>query len=78
MKTNNNCYCLPTELFSKEYSNFSVKSKVLFSMVLTEAENGASINELAELIETIGTRKVSSIYSQIQKELIKHQQEKEV
>jgi hypothetical protein len=47
-------------------------------MVLTEAENGASINELAELIETIGTRKVSSIYSQIQKELIKHQQEKEV
>lgn len=73
MNCNNNCYCLPSELFSKEYSKFSIKSKVLFSMVVTEADNGASINELAKLIETIGTRKVSALHSQIKKELNEHQ-----
>lgn len=65
----NNCYCLPTGLFCQDYSKFSVKAKVLFGMVITEAENGKAISELAELIETIGARKVSSMYQQIHKEL---------
>lgn len=68
----NNCYILPKEILTHEYSKYSIKSKVLFSIVLTEAENGASINELAELIEHIGSRKVSSIYQSVHKEIASH------
>lgn len=73
MNSLNNCFFLPKELLTKEYSNYSLKSKMLFSIVLTEAENGTSINELAELIEKIGSRNVSSLYKQAHKELSEHQ-----
>lgn len=72
MKGNNNCYCLPTELFSKDYSKFSVKTKVLFAMVLTDADTGKSISELAELIETMGNRKIATLYNEVHKELAEH------
>lgn len=65
----NSCYCLPSELFSKDYSKFSVKSKVLFGMVITEADNGKAISELAELIEEMGSRKISAMFQQIHNEL---------
>ena len=65
----NSCYCLPPELFSKDYSKFSVKSKVLFGMVITEADNGKAISELAELIEEMGSRKISAMFQQIHNEL---------
>lgn len=68
----NNCFVMPKELLTKEYLNYSLKSKMLFSIVLTEAENGTSINELAELIEHIGSRKVSSIYQSVHKEIASH------
>lgn len=67
-----NFFALPKELMTEEYSKYSIKSKMLFSMVLTEAENGTSINELADLIENIGSRRISALYQNVQKEISAH------
>lgn len=38
-------------------------------MVITEADNGKAISELAELIEEMGSRKISAMFQQIHNEL---------
>ncbi len=61
------CFCLPKELFSGEFSEYSNKSKLLFSIVITEAETAKSLNELSELIQQLGERRVSALYNQVHK-----------
>ena len=60
-----NCFCLPKELFSKEFSEYSNKCKLLFAVVLTEAETAKSLSELSELIQQLGARRVSALYHQV-------------
>lgn len=78
MENVNNCYALPKELLTKEYSDYSLKSKLLFSIVITEADNGTAVSELAELIEKIGARNISSLYKKLHQEMAAHQSRSEV
>lgn len=59
------CFCLPKELLTPEFSMYSNKSKLLFAIVITEAETAKSINELSSLIQKIGEKRVSALYHQV-------------
>ena len=64
-----NYFCLPKELLTPEFSDYSIKSKLLFAIVITEAETVKSLNELASLIQFIGEKRLSTFYHQIQTEM---------
>ncbi len=66
-------YAFPKELLvDSEYTAFSIEAKMLFSMVLTEAEKANTIVELAHLIDTIGDRNIGSIFSKTSDEIRNH------
>lgn len=52
------CYYMPKQIMTQEYSNFSVESKMLFSMVFTNAEHINAITETANLINCIGSKEL--------------------
>ena len=54
---------------NKDFSNFSVKAKMLFSIIITEAENAKSINEVANLINELGSDRVTKFYDKVQREI---------
>lgn len=62
---------------NKEFSNFSVKAKLLFSIIITEADSAKSINEVAELIEELGSGRVNRLYEKVQKEINTQKMESE-
>lgn len=64
-----NYFFLPKELMNKDFSNFSVKSKMLFSIIITEADNAKSINEVANLINELGSDRVTKFYDKVQREI---------
>lgn len=64
-----NYFFLPKELMNKDFSNFSVKAKMLFSIIITEAENAKSINEVANLINELGSDRVTKFYDKVQREI---------
>ncbi len=66
-------YAFPKELLANsKYANFSLNSKMLFSMALTEAVSASAIMELAKLIETIGYRNIVLIFSEASSEAKSH------
>lgn len=64
-----NYFFLPKELMNKDFSNFSVKAKMLFSIIITEADNAKSINEVANLINELGSDRVTKFYDKVQREI---------
>ena len=64
-----NYFFLPKELMNKDFSNFSVKSKMLFSIIITEVDNAKSINEVANLINELGSDRVTKFYDKVQREI---------
>lgn len=62
---NEPCFYIPKQLMTKEYSGFSVESKLLFGMVLTNATQAKSINELADLICKIDSQELKLMHTQI-------------
>lgn len=48
------CFYIPKQLLTPEYARFSAESRMLFSMIFTNAEHTKSILETAELIQSIG------------------------
>ncbi len=46
-------FSMPKQLMTAEYSNFSVSSKMLFSILFTHAETAQDITNTAELISAI-------------------------
>ena len=61
------CFYVPKQLISPEYANFSVESKLLFGMILTNSQQTKSIQELAELIQTIDYKELKLMHSQLMK-----------
>lgn len=72
-----NYFFLPKELMDKDFANFSVKAKLLFSIIITEADSAKSINEVAELIEELGSGRVNRLYEKVQKEINTQKMESE-
>ena len=70
-----NYFYLPKELLSKEFSDLSLRTKLLFAIIITEADSAKSINEVASLIDKFGPKVITQIYNDVQRE-IKNQNKK--
>ncbi len=55
------CFYLPKELINQEYSGFSTESKLLFSMVFTNAKHTKAIYEVARLIDRIDENELNEM-----------------
>lgn len=53
------CFYLPKQLFNNKYSSFSAESKLLFSMIFTNAEHIKAIKETASLIHRISDNELA-------------------
>ena len=51
-------YYLPQQIMNEKYEAFSVESKMLFSMIFTNAEHIKAIKETAQLIEKIDEKEL--------------------
>lgn len=63
----NDFFGLPTELLTPEYSQYSNQSKLLFAIVISEAENTRALKDLAEIIQKIGDKKLSLYIRELHK-----------
>ncbi len=52
------CFYMPKQIMTPQYAAFSVESKLLFSMIFTNAEHIKALTETAELIERIGEKEL--------------------
>lgn len=62
-----NCFVLPNELFTPDFSEFSNQSKLLFAIAISEAETAKSLMELSDIIRKLGDRKIASYIREIKK-----------
>lgn len=51
-------FYMPKQIMTPDYAAFSVESKLLFSMIFTNAEHIKTISETAQLIESIGEKEL--------------------
>lgn len=58
MQKNISSYYLPKQIMTSDYESFSVESKLLFSIIFTNAEHIKTITETAQLIEKIGEKEM--------------------
>lgn len=61
------CFFLPKEIMTEEYSRFSAETKLLFAMLLTSSKNSSAIMCLAELIEKVGDKEINSLQKELKK-----------
>lgn len=61
----NGSFGLPPEVFTPEFAEYSNQSKLLFAIVLSEAENAKSLKDLAGIIQKFGDRKLSSFIREL-------------
>lgn len=54
-------YYLPKELITPQYADYSLQTKMLFSIVITEAETAKSVMEMSQLINDLGSKNISAI-----------------
>ena len=72
MKDNTQAYFyMPKEIMSSEYKSYSAETKLLFSMLISNAKTAAAIADTAKLIEDIGVRKISSMHKSLESEIAK-------
>lgn len=62
---NEPCYYIPKQLITPEYAVFSVETKLLFGMILTNAKQTKSICEVADLIKNITEKDLKFMHDQI-------------
>ena len=65
-----NYFCLPKEIMNKEFSDFSIQTKLLFSIIITEANSAKSVSEVASLINELGPSRINRFYNQIKSQSI--------
>lgn len=63
----NDYFCLPPEVLTPEFAEFSNQSKLLFAIVITEAENAKALIDLSEIIQKFGDKKLSAFISELHK-----------
>lgn len=72
MKNNNQAYFyMPKEIMSSEYKDYSAETKLLFSMLISNAKTASAIADTAKLIEDIGVRKISTMHKSLGNEIAK-------
>lgn len=61
------CFYVPKKLMDKEYSEYPVESKILFSIILSTAQNTKAIMNCAKLIANLGDDEIRSLKSEMKK-----------
>lgn len=61
------CFYVPKKLMDKEYSEYPVESKILFSIILSTAQNTKAIMICAKLIANLGDDEIRSLKSEMKK-----------
>lgn len=61
------CFYVPKKLMDKEYSEYLVESKILFSIILSTAQNTKAIMSCAKLIANLGDDEIHSLKSEMKK-----------
>lgn len=61
------CFYVPKKLMDKEYSEYPVESKILFSIILSTAQNTKTIMSCAKLIANLGDDEIRSLKSEMKK-----------
>lgn len=70
MKNNHQAYFyMPKEIMSSEYKDYSAETKLLFSMLISNAKSATAIADTAKLIEELGVRKISSMHKSLEGEI---------
>ncbi len=60
---------MPKEIMSGEYRDYSAETKLLFSMLISNAKTATAVADTAKLIEDIGIRKISSMHKSLSSEI---------
>ena len=55
------CFSMPVQLMTPEYRDFSIRSKVLFSILFTHADSAQYITDTAELIQSINPKELADM-----------------
>ncbi len=72
MKKNTKAYFyIPKEIMTSDFKDYSAETKLLFSMLISNARTAAAIEDTAKLIEQIGVRKISSMHKSLESEIAK-------
>ena len=70
-KGNQAYFYMPKEIMSSEYKDYSAETKLLFSMLISNAKTATAVADTAKLIEDIGMRKISSMMHTLSSEIAK-------
>ena len=54
-------FSMPKQLMTAEYRNFSVTSKMLFSIIFTHADTAQDITDTAALIQSISPKELAEM-----------------
>ena len=72
MKKNTKAYFyIPKEIMTSDFKDYSAETKLLFSMLISNARTAAAIEDTAKLIEQIGVRKIGSMHKSLESEIAK-------
>lgn len=55
------CFSMPVQLMTPEYRDFSIRSKVLFSILFTHADSAQDITDTAALIQAINPKELAEM-----------------
>ena len=64
-------FYIPKEIMTSDFKDYSAETKLLFSMLISNARTAAAIEDTAKLIEQIGVRKISSMHKSLESEIAK-------
>lgn len=58
---------LPKELMTSEYKGYSIETKLLFAMVLSNSVTASAVVDVADLIMQLGKNEISTLQSGLKK-----------
>lgn len=60
-------YYVPKELIKAEYREYSAETKLLFAMLLSNANTSSAIIGVARLIDELGSKEINFLHKELQK-----------
>jgi len=63
------CFYLPKKIMTDEYREYSAETKLLFAMLLSNANTSSAIVNVAKLIDELGSKEINLLHKQLQKNI---------
>lgn len=64
-------FFIPKEIMTEEYQKYSVESKLLFSILISNSGTASAIAETSNLINKIGVKKIGAMQKMLSQEMKK-------